>query len=66
MIQIYLQWYFIISPRQRVGRIWHNVSLIIVKTRTIFVSDIVYTSCNFDLIHACLRVISISSNRYSV
>jgi len=41
-------------------RIWHNV----LSLRAIFVSDIEYTSCNFDLIHDCLCVISISSNRH--
>jgi len=32
IIQIYLQWYFLMSPWQHVGRIWQNVSLIVVRT----------------------------------
>jgi len=38
------------SPWQRVSRIWNNVPFIIIEDgiRTIFVSDMVYTSCNFD------------------
>jgi len=43
-------------PWQRVGRIWNNgrmaSHLPSYGLRVIFVSDIVYTSCNFD----CLRV----------
>jgi len=33
--------------------------------RAIFVSDIVYTSCNVDLIHNCLRI-SIASFKHRV
>jgi len=39
--------------------------LIVVELRAIFVFDIVYTSCNFDLIHYYFRIISISSNKTS-
>ena len=56
--------YFITTAPRHVGGICHDIPLIIVGLGAIFVSDMVYTSCNLDFMHDCLRVISIASFKH--